>query len=98
MFLGELPRVWVAIVAGALIAVELSGRTALTAQFFTAIVSMGVGYVSFEDAAVWAGRSEWFAALVMTALGYHVIKLVTGLMGDREFLKSIIMAKMGGSK
>lgn len=95
MFLGEPIKIWVALFVGALIAAEMSGRTALLGQIQMGSVSFGVGYLTYADAAEWANRSEVFAALVVTAVAYRLFLIVMGVIADKDLIAEIIRAKWG---
>lgn len=91
-------KIWVALFVGSLVAVEVSGRTAFVGQVQMAFISFGVGFVSYEDLALYAGRGEPFSALIASGLFYVSALLVLSVVADREMIKTIILAWIGGSK
>lgn len=58
----------------------------------SALLTVGVA----ADLAAVLGISEIAAAVVVMGLGFVVLDLVVGLIGDREFIKDVIRRRLGG--
>lgn len=87
---------WIALIVGILIVIERHKEKPRTARIGIAAISGGMGFSLSPEAAIWTGRSETLAAMIITAFGYLVIDVLTALVADREFLKEIIRRRLGG--
>ena len=90
------PEYWVALVTGALIVIERQKEKPWYSRIMLAGISAGIGSTVAPDLAEWTGRSETIALMLSTAFGYLVLDVVLSLIADREFLKDLIRARIGG--
>lgn len=87
---------WVALGVGALIVLERHKDKPVISRMMITAISAGIGYALAPEAAEMTGRSEVLAVMILSAFGYMIIDITTSLIADREFLKDIIKARLGG--
>lgn len=89
---------WIALATGALIVIERHKGKPWYSRILLAGISAGIGSTVAPDLAEWTGRSETIALMFSTAFGYLVLDVLLSLIADREFLKDLIRARVGGGK
>ena len=96
--MGKPYEFWIALVAGVLLVIERHKEKTMFARVLIASISGGIGYSMAPEAALWTGRSETLAVMLLTAFGYLAMDILTGIIADREFVKQIILQKLGGKR
>ena len=89
-------EVWAAMVVGAAYVFQKSAQKTLAGRAIEAGVSGGLGYAVGSDAAAWAGINGALAAVLVTALGYLTLDVLTSLVSERATVKEIILRLLGG--
>lgn len=87
---------WIALAVGILVVIERHREKSLLARTGIAAISGGFGYSLAPEAALWSGRSETLAVMILTAFGYAMIDLVFAVIADRKLLREIIRRRLGG--
>jgi len=98
MFIEVPGRIWVALLVGAAVAAENSKRPTVAGRLQMFAISLGFGFVFYEEAAARANQPEVFAAVVVAAFGYPLFMVIAGLIGDQQFIRQVILARIGGGK
>lgn len=95
IFANRPPEVWIALAAGAAYVFQKSAQRTLTGRVIEAGVSGGLGYAVGPDAAAWAGVNGAMAAILVSALGYLTLDVLTSLIAERAMVKDIILRMLG---
>lgn len=90
------PEVWIALTAGAAYVFQKSAQRTMAGRVIEAGISGGIGYAVGPDAAAWAGINGALAAILVSALGYLALDVLTSLVADRAMVKEIILRRLGG--
>lgn len=90
------PEFWVGVGAAALYVFRKSETKHFGLRITEAGVSGGLGFSLAPSAAQWAGGSETIAAVLITALGYLGLDVLTSIVADRAVIREIIMRRLGG--
>lgn len=88
--------IWVALAVGAAYVFQKSAQQTRTGRVIEAGISGGLGYAVGPDAAAWAGINGALAAVLVTALGYLTLDVLTSLVSERAMVKEIILRLLGG--
>lgn len=91
------PEFWVGVCAAALYVFRKSESKNFWMRLMEAGISGGLGFSLAPSAARWAGGSETIAAVLITALGYLCLDVLTSIVADRAAIREIIMRRLGGS-
>ena len=91
------PEFWVGLVAAALYVFRKSESKHLWMRMAEAGISGGLGFSLAPAAAQWAGGSEAIAAVLLTALGYLGLDVLTSIVADRAVIREIILRRLGGN-
>ena len=86
---------WVALAVGVLVVFHRNAEKSRTVRVTLAAISGGMAYSLAPEIADWTGRSETLAAMVVGAFGYLFLDFGAALLSDREFLKEVIMKRLG---
>lgn len=90
------PEFWAGLVAAALYVFRKSESKSLWARVSEAGISGGLGFSLAPSAAQWAGGSEAIAAVLLTALGYLGLDVLTSIVADRAVIREVIVRRLGG--
>jgi hypothetical protein len=82
---------YVAIVAGALFVYESNKEKPFVSRFMITLSSAGFGFSLGPSVATYIGGPLPLTGLIITALGFLVLELLTALFSDRQFIKEIFM-------
>lgn len=89
-------EVWIAIVAGAGYVFQKSAQRTLAGRALEAGTSGGLGFAVGPGAAEWAGINPALSAILVSALGYLMLDVLTSLVAERQMVKEIILRMLGG--
>jgi len=92
--LGKPIEFWIAIFAASLYVFDRAREKPLLSRLTVVAVSAGLGTSVAPDAMALTGLSETLCAVLLTTLGYLVLDFLTAIIGDREFLKSVIVDRL----
>ena len=96
LFAHRPPEVWIAIGAGAAYVFQKSAQRTMAGRVIEAGISGGLGYAVGPDAAAWAGINPALSAILVSALGYLTLDVLTSLVAERQVVRDIIMRMLGG--
>lgn len=92
------PEVWIAIAAGTLYVYRKSENPKRITSVIEAGISGMLGYAVGPDASKWVGVNDALGVLLVTALGYLALDVITSVVADRAVFKEIIIRRLGGGK
>lgn len=84
---------WVAVVAAGAYVFLNSKEKSLHYRILMVASSAGFGFSLAPDASEWLGVSEAAVGIAIIVFGYLIIDLMTALISDREFVKSILKSR-----
>lgn len=87
---------WVALItAMALVFERHKGKSAISRLLIMSI-SAGIGHSLAPDVAAYLQRSETMAVMILTPLGYALATTMMALVSDRQWIKDVLTARLGG--
>ena len=90
------PEVWIAIAAGILYVYRKSPHPSRFSRVIEAGISGMLGYSIGPAAAAWAGVNDAVTHVLITALGFLALDVLTSVVADRAVLRDIIIKRLGG--
>ena len=96
MWLDRSAEVWVGLIAAAAYVFSKGESKSYFTRVLDAGISGGIGFSLAPSAAQWTGNSEAIAAVLVTALGYLGLDILTSVIADRAVIKEIILRRLGG--
>lgn len=85
-----------ALAAGVLYVYRKSPHPSRFSRMVEASISGMIGYSVGDSAAEWAGVNEALSFLLITAVGYLALDVLTSIVADRRMLRDIIIKRLGG--
>lgn len=86
---------FIALFTGMAVVFERHKNKPLLSRTLISSISGGIGYSFAKDFAEMTGRSETLCVMLLTAVGYLLIDSAMSLISDREFLKQIVLSRIG---
>lgn len=92
------PEFWIGLVAATMYVFRKSEAKGVVTRMLEAGVSGGLGFSLAASASTWTGGSETIAAVLITAVGYLGLDILTSLVADRQFIRDILVRRFGGKQ
>ena len=89
---------YVTIVAASIYVWESNKERPLASRFSMTISSALMGFSAGPSVAEYVGGSELLVTLLVTAIGFLMLELLTALIKDRKAVTEIIIKRLGGGK
>lgn len=90
-FLDRSVEFWVGLIAAVLYVFQRSQSKSILTRAVEAGISGGIGFAVAPAAAAWTGNVEAIAAVVVTALGYLGLDILTSIVADRAAIRQLLI-------
>lgn len=86
---------YIAIIAAALFVYESNKDKPFLSRFLVTISSAGFGFSLAPEVADYVGGPLTLTGLLITALGFLTLEIASALISDRQFVKDLIVKRLG---